>query len=84
MKIALVHDYLTQRGGAERVFELLCKHYPNADIFTSVYDPKRTIELGERLVRTTVLQNIPGAAKYFRTLKQSAIIRLCYKDYFGF
>lgn len=68
MKIALVHDYLTQRGGAERVFELLCKHYPNADIFTSVYDPKRTIELGERLVRTTVLQNIPGAAKYFRTL----------------
>ncbi len=68
MKIALVHDYLTQPGGAERVFELLCKHYPNADIFTSVYDPKRTIELGERLVHTTVLQNIPGAANYFRLL----------------
>jgi hypothetical protein len=32
MKIALVHDYLTQPGGAERVFELLCKRYPNADI----------------------------------------------------
>jgi len=43
MKIALVHDYLTQRGGAERVFELLCKHYPNADIFTSVYDPKELL-----------------------------------------
>ena len=68
MKIALVHDYLTQRGGAERVFELLCKHYPNADIFTSVYDPERTIDLKERVVRTTVLQNIPGAAKYFRLL----------------
>jgi glycosyltransferase involved in cell wall biosynthesis len=67
-KIALVHDYLTQPGGAERVFELLCKRYPNADIFTSVYEPKRTIELGERLVHTTVLQNIPGAAKYFRLL----------------
>ncbi len=68
MKIALVHDYLTQRGGAERVFELLCKHFPNADIFTSLYDPKRTIELGERLVRTTFLQSIPGATKYFRLM----------------
>jgi len=68
MKVALVHDYLTQRGGAERVFELLCKHYPHADIFTSLYDPERTIDLSERLVRTTVLQNIPGAAKHFRIL----------------
>jgi glycosyltransferase involved in cell wall biosynthesis len=68
LKIALVHDYLTQQGGAERVFELLCKRYPNADIFTSLYDPKRTIALGERLVHTTVLQNLPGAAKHFRLL----------------
>jgi glycosyltransferase involved in cell wall biosynthesis len=68
MKIALVHDYLTQRGGAERVFELLCRHFPNADIFTSLYDPKKTIDLGDRLVRTTALQNIPGATKYFRLL----------------
>ncbi len=67
-KVALVHDYLTQRGGAERVFELLCKRYPNADIFTSVYDPERTIELGDRLVQTTVLQKIPGAKKYFRLM----------------
>lgn len=68
MKIALVHDYLTQPGGAERVFELLCKRYPDADIFTSLYDPQRTIDLGERQVHTTVLQNIPGATKYFRLL----------------
>ncbi len=68
MKIALVHDYLTQRGGAERVFELLCNYLPGADIFTSLYDPKRTIDLGERLVKTTKLQSIPGASKYFRLL----------------
>ncbi|TAF07681.1 MAG: glycosyltransferase family 4 protein [Nostocales cyanobacterium] len=68
MKIALVHDYLTQRGGAERVFELLCKRYPDADIFTSLYDPQKTIDLGERIVNTTFLQNIPGAAKYFRLM----------------
>jgi glycosyltransferase involved in cell wall biosynthesis len=68
MKIALVHDYLTQRGGAEQVFELLCRYFPDADIFTSLYDPQKTIDLGERLVQTTALQNIPGATKYFRLL----------------
>jgi glycosyltransferase involved in cell wall biosynthesis len=68
MKIALVHDYLTQRGGAERVFELLCQYFPEAEVFTSLYDPQQTIELGDRLVNTTQLQNIPGAAKYFRLL----------------
>jgi glycosyltransferase involved in cell wall biosynthesis len=68
MKIALVHDYLTQKGGAERVFELLCHRFPNADIFTSLYDPEQTIELGDRLVQTTILQNIPGATKYFRLM----------------
>ncbi|BAB74531.1 glycosyltransferase [Anabaena sp. FACHB-709] len=68
MKVALVHDYLTQRGGAERVFELLCKRYPEADIFTSLYDPQKTIDMGERIVNTTFLQKIPGAAKYFRLM----------------
>ncbi|MEH2456692.1 glycosyltransferase [Nostoc sp.] len=68
MKIALVHDYLTQRGGAERVFELLCKRYPEADIFTSLYDPQKTIDLGDRIVNTTFLQKIPYAAKYFRSM----------------
>ncbi len=68
MKIALVHDYLTQRGGAERVFELLCKRYPEADIFTSLYDREQTIDFGDRVINTTFLQNIPGAAKYFRLM----------------
>lgn len=66
MRVALVHDYLTQRGGAERVFELLCKRFPQADIFTSLYDPERTIDLRNRTVNTTRLQTIPGASRYFR------------------
>jgi glycosyltransferase involved in cell wall biosynthesis len=68
VKIALVHDYLTQRGGAERVFELLCKRYPNADVFTSLYAPDRTIDLGDRAVQTTFLQKVPGAASNFRLM----------------
>lgn len=66
MKIALVHDYLTQRGGAERVFELLCNYFPKADIFTSIYSPRDTIDLGNRRVNTTALQYLPGATEYFR------------------
>lgn len=66
MKIALVHDYLTQRGGAERVFELLCNHFPDADIYTSVYDHRSTINLGDRQVHTTFLQNVPASRKFFR------------------
>jgi glycosyltransferase involved in cell wall biosynthesis len=68
MKVALVHDYLTQKGGAERVFELLCRKFPQADIFTSLYDPDNTIDLGDRPVNTTMLQSIPGASKYFRLM----------------
>ncbi len=68
MKVALVHDYLTQRGGAERVFELLCQFFPSADIFTSLYDPERGIDFGSRSVWTSYLQNIPGATSHFRLL----------------
>ncbi len=68
MKIALVHDYLTQRGGAERVFELLCRYFPEADVYTSLYEPKTTVNLGNRIVHTTALQKIPGAASHFRLL----------------
>jgi hypothetical protein len=68
MKIALVHDYLTQRGGAERVFKLLCRHFPQADIYTSLYEPETTVDLGDRAVYTTALQKIPGAASNFRLL----------------
>ena len=84
MKIALIHDYLTQRGGAERVFELLCNYFPEADIYTSVYDPKNTINLGKRQINTTILQKIPGATKYFRLLAPfyySAFRTLNLQDY---
>ena len=66
MKIALVHDYLTQRGGAERVFQLLCKFFPEADIYSSIYDSQNTIDLQGRSVKTTFLQKLPGSKRSFR------------------
>lgn len=40
MKVALVHDYLTQLGGAEKVLKSLTKLYPEAPIYTLIYDKK--------------------------------------------
>ncbi|MEK7347472.1 MAG: glycosyltransferase [Candidatus Eisenbacteria bacterium] len=43
-EIALVADALVSRGGAEKVFSVMCEAFPDADIFTSVYLPDRTLE----------------------------------------
>ncbi|HYK07878.1 MAG TPA: glycosyltransferase [Candidatus Eisenbacteria bacterium] len=42
MKVALVHDYIKEYGGAERVLETLHEMYPEAPIYTAFYDKKST------------------------------------------
>lgn len=66
MKVALVHDYLTQQGGAERVFELLCQFFARADVYSSIYDQNNTVNLQGHPIRTTFLQRTPGAKRNFR------------------
>ncbi|MEM7760737.1 MAG: glycosyltransferase family 4 protein, partial [Cyanobacteria bacterium P01_A01_bin.40] len=66
MKVALVHDYLTQQGGAERVFEMLCRFFKQADVYSSVYDRQSTVDIQGHSIRTTFLQKAPGAKKNFR------------------
>jgi glycosyltransferase involved in cell wall biosynthesis len=39
MKVAIVHDYLTQQGGAERVVLSMARAFPTATVHTSLYDP---------------------------------------------
>ncbi|HKZ41410.1 MAG TPA: glycosyltransferase, partial [Candidatus Hodarchaeales archaeon] len=57
MKVALVHDALVNRGGAERVFEVLCGLFPEANLFSTVYLPEKTYPYFEtRNVITTQLQ----------------------------
>lgn len=82
MKIALVHDYLTQYGGAERVLEAFSEIYPDAPIYTLVYNPKLLNKRGganffsENKIRTSFLQKIPLAKskhRIFPLLMPSAI-----------
>ncbi|WP_238654480.1 glycosyltransferase [Rothia uropygialis] len=57
--IAIAHDYLTQRGGAERVVLALHKIFPEAPIYTTLYDPEATFpEFKEADVRTSPLNRI--------------------------
>ena len=42
MRVAVVHDYVTQRGGAERVVLAMLEAFPGAPLYTSLYDPERT------------------------------------------
>ncbi len=69
MRVALVHDYLTQHGGAERVLEALHDLYPEAPVFTSVADLK-ALPAAYRSwdVRQSGLRWIPGAARVHRAL----------------
>src|SRR3989338_6175449 len=60
MRIALVHDYLNQYGGAERVLEALCEVLPDAPIYTLLYDEQATGHvLKGREIHTSFIQKIP-------------------------
>jgi len=67
MRVALVHDYLNQYGGAERVLEALCEIWPEAPIFTLIYDQHRTGSAFEgRKIKTSFLQKIPFVKSHHR------------------
>lgn len=68
-KIAIVHDWLTNMGGAEPVVLELSKLFPDAPIYTSVYDKKNTTAFTDKDVRTTYLQKIlPSFIRYKHVL----------------
>lgn len=67
MRIALVHEYLNQFGGAERVLGVLCSLFPDASIYTLFYDAEATGGVFEsREIRTSFLQKVPFIKNYHR------------------
>ncbi len=59
-KVALVHDFLVSYGGAERVFEMLCEMYPEAPVYTLLYDTDRMKDhFKGRDIRTSWLGKLP-------------------------
>jgi len=67
MKVALVHDYLNQYGGAERVLEAFCQIFPKAPIYTLLYDGEKTgFAFEGKDIRTSFLQKIPFVKSHHR------------------
>ena len=59
VKVALVHDYLFEQGGAENVFEVFVQTFPDAPIYTSIYAPETVSDtFRRREIRTSFLQRI--------------------------
>jgi glycosyltransferase involved in cell wall biosynthesis len=68
-RVALVHDFLLDLRGAERVFLAMCDLWPEADIYTAVYDPEGTEgRFEQRGVHTSFLQRLRPTARTFRAL----------------
>jgi glycosyltransferase involved in cell wall biosynthesis len=68
-RVALVHDFLLDVRGAERVFLALCDLFPQADLFTAVYDERGTEgRFAARRPTTSFLQRAHPDARTFRAL----------------
>lgn len=71
MRVALVHDWFVESGGAEKVVAKILDIYPEADVFSTVDyldDAQRQVILKGKSVKTSFIQNLPksrGYKKYF-------------------
>lgn len=68
-RVAIVHDYLVDTGGAERVVIALHEQYPAAPIYTSVIDPQTTFaDFRAMDVRGSFLQRLPVRKRNYKFL----------------
>lgn len=85
MRVAIVHYWLVTMRGGEKVVESLCELFPQADIFTHVYDPEAiSPAIRRHKVTTTFIQKLPWATKkyqYYLPLMPLALEQLDLRDY---
>jgi glycosyltransferase involved in cell wall biosynthesis len=66
-RVALVHDWLTGMRGGEKVLEVLCELFPDADLYTLVHIPGRVSPAIERhRIVTSFLQKLPAIERRYR------------------
>jgi glycosyltransferase involved in cell wall biosynthesis len=67
IEVALAHDYLTQRGGAERVVLEMLRAFPGAPLYTSLYEPADTFpEFAQHDVRVSPLNAVGAVRRHHR------------------
>lgn len=69
-RIAIVHDWLIEPGGAEQVLAETFRVYPAATLFTLIdkMPPRERAPFGLPSSRSSVLQSLPGVARYYRSM----------------
>lgn len=66
-RVAIIHYWLVTMRGGERVLERLLELFPEADVFTHVYDPAAMSDaIRSRTVRTSFIQRLPGARRHYQ------------------
>ncbi|MDI3496049.1 MAG: hypothetical protein PWQ35_70 [Patescibacteria group bacterium] len=67
MRVALIHDHLAQDGGAEKVLKVLADMFPEAVIYTLLYE-KRNVNkyFRGRKIETSIIQRLPGGVKHYQ------------------
>lgn len=67
MKVALIHDHLAQEGGAEKVLQVFCDMYPEAPIYTLLYEPENANKnFKNRQIETSIIQKLPGGVRHYK------------------
>lgn len=67
MKVALIHDHLAQAGGAEKVLQVFCEMFPDAPIYTLLYEPQNVDRhFKNRRILTSIIQRLPGGVKHYQ------------------
>ena len=67
LRVVLVHDWLTGMRGGEKVLEVLCRIFPDADLLTLVHDRGSVSPVIEhRRIRTSLVQRLPRSARWYR------------------
>ena len=66
-RVALVHDWLTGMRGGEKVLEVLCERFPQAELFTLLHvKGSVSAAIERRRIHTSLLQRLPAASRYYR------------------
>lgn len=67
MKVALVHDHLAQDGGAEKVLKVFADMFPEAPIYTLLYEPTNADKYYKnKKIETSIIQKLPGGVKHYQ------------------
>jgi len=85
MKVAIVHYWLVNMRGGEKVIEALLDLFPNADIFTHIYDPKEISDkIRSHRIYTTNISKFPFAKKLYQkyiSFMPNALMKLNLQSY---